>query len=357
MISGISLGKSFFHCISYCLEDKRELTEEQKINLSLKDGLRHKDRAEILAYNKCFGSKYELAEQFNDVRKLSKRVEKPVLHLSMRLAPGESLNKNQLLDIADEMVKEMGVADNQYIVIQHRDTKEQHIHIVANRVGYEGKAASSSNNYYKMDKLCRRLEKQYNLQQVLSPKSFLSAEQRLIPRHDIRKERLKNDIRQTLQKVKNYPEFEQQIKSLGYKIIKGRGISFIDDKKVKIKGSEVGFSLATLEKVFALKNGLATQLSQKKNIPEQNPSGAGYNKGEKKQPQLLQHPPAPYTVTQKIVQPLIPVAIHEKSVLAAKELSGILGELLHPDQMQPGAPEGLLNKKKKRKKKKLKIGF
>ena len=30
MIGNISLGKSFFHCISYCLEDKRQLTEEEK---------------------------------------------------------------------------------------------------------------------------------------------------------------------------------------------------------------------------------------------------------------------------------------------------------------------------------------
>ncbi len=34
MIGSISLGKSFYHCISYCLEDKRQLTDEEKISLS-----------------------------------------------------------------------------------------------------------------------------------------------------------------------------------------------------------------------------------------------------------------------------------------------------------------------------------
>ena len=41
--------------------------------------------------------------------------------------------------------------------------------------------------------------------------------------------------------------------ALGYQILKVRGIIFTDQKKVKIKGSEVGFSLAKIEKIFALK--------------------------------------------------------------------------------------------------------
>ena len=161
MIGTVSTGKSFSHCLGYCLEDKQELTEEQKINQSIKDGLQHKNRAEVLEYNKCFGDKHELAEQFRDVRRLSKRVEQPVLHLSVRFAPGEVLNRNQLIDIGQELAKDFGVADNQYITVWHKDTNEQHMHLVANRVGYDGKAASTSNNYLKMDRLCRRLEKEY----------------------------------------------------------------------------------------------------------------------------------------------------------------------------------------------------
>ncbi len=253
MICGISMGKSFSGCLGYCLDDKQELTEEQKIKLSLKDGVQHANRAEVLAYNQCFGDKNELAAQFNDVRKLSRRVEKPVLHMSLRLAPGEHLNKDQWLNIAEEIVKEMGIANNQYLVVQHRDTKEEHIHIVANRVGYDGKAASSSNNYYKMDKLCRRLEMKYQLQQVLSPRQFLPKEMRHLPRHDIRKEQMKKDVGQTLAMAKHYEDFALRLQSLGYKIIKGRGITFIDDKKVMVKGSELGYSLMTIEKTLQQK--------------------------------------------------------------------------------------------------------
>lgn len=269
MIGNITTGKSFFHCISYCLEDKQELSEEQKRNLSRNDHLHHKDRAEVLYYNKCDGDKYDLSRQFNEVRKLSRRVEKPVLHISLRLAPGESLTNDQLTKIGQEAAKEFGVADHQYLCVLHKDTREQHIHIVANRVGFDGKAASDSNNYRKMAALCRRLEKEYNLQEVLSPRKFLPAKERLLPRQDIRKERLKTDIATTLKAVRNFHEFEQAMEAKGYRIIKGRGITFIDDKKVKVKGSEVGFSLATIGKVLNLREQVV--IAEKEEARQQKP--------------------------------------------------------------------------------------
>lgn len=66
------------------------------------------------------------------------------------------------------------------------------------------------------------------------------------------------------------------MKSLGYQVLKGRGISFIDDKMVKIKGSEVGFSLLKLEKIFAIKQQLNTsqtegKIEQKIPLPQQQP--------------------------------------------------------------------------------------
>jgi hypothetical protein len=350
MIGNISLGTSFFHCISYCLEDKRTLTEEQKIKKSLEDGLQHKDRAEVLAYNKCFGDKYELAEQFKEVARLSRRVEKPVLHLSLSLRPGEQLNGNQLIEAAQEMAKEFGVADNQYLIIQHKDTNKQHIHLVANRVGYQGKAASTSNNYLKMDRLCRRLEKQYNLQEVLSAKRFLPKEQKLIPRHDTRKEKIKNDIKQSLNGAFSYDEFAQKLQALGYQIVKGRGITFIDNKKVKVKGSELGYSLHTIEKLL--------QQKQEKKLKPENLSGAAKRK-EKETATIPQKEVAATGFKHKKVitayeQNLLP----ENSVLEelSKGLGGILSDLLKPEYADQSISPELLHKAKiKRKRKRPKV--
>ena len=347
MICGISMGKSFSGCLGYCLEDKADLTEEQKIKLSVRDGVEHANRAEVLAYNQCFGDKNELAAQFNDVRKLSRRVEKPVLHLSMRLGPGEHLNKDQWLNIAEEIVKDMGVANNQYLVVQHRDTKEEHIHIVANRVGYDGKAASSSNNYYKIDKLCRRLEIKYQLQQVLSPKQFLPKEMRHLPRHDIRKEQMKKDIGQTLAKAKHYEDFALRMQLLGYKIIKGRGITFIDEKKVMVKGSELGYSLMTIEKTL--------QLKQERNLKQDGIKPLMKLTGElamRKQPQLhqkLSNPDQKRTAEQHKTPESIAGAIGDQ---IQKGMADVLHELTKAEHDGASVNPELLNQANLKKKKK-----
>jgi len=94
------------------------------------------------------------------------------------------------------------------------------------------------------------MELKYELKQVLSPRLYLSQKERLIPRQDIRKERLKEHIKQSLAESKIYADLEKLMKEKKYTIIKGRGISFIDDKKVKIKGSEVDYSLQTIEHIL-----------------------------------------------------------------------------------------------------------
>ena len=340
MIGHVSKGTSSYHCISYCLEDKVHLTEAMKQQLARMDNLQHKDRAEVLEYNQCFGNKYELAEQFRDVQKLSRRVEKPVLHLSLRLAPGENLNRDQLIEIGRQAAKEFGVADHQYITVLHKDTKEQHIHIAANRVGFDGKVASDSNSYKRMAALCRRLEKEYHLQEVLSPRAFLSPNERQLPRHDIRKDRLKENIQRTLKEVDHFSEFEKKMTDLGYKVIKGRGISFIDDKKVKIKGSEVGFSLMKIEQVLALKQELA--LRQKENLQQQ-------ELGEGTKPHTPSHRLTidPFPRPERKPEPVI----HTE-----KQIVSLLSKLLEPvPQMGGGEPYELSEEYLKRKRKRPKI--
>ena len=346
MIGSISLGASFFHCISYCLEDKRTLTEDQKIKKSLEDGLQHKDRAEVLAYNKCFGNKYELAEQFKEVARLSRRVEKPVLHLSLSLPPGEQLNRNQLIEAGQELAKEFGVADNQYPIIQHKDTNKQHIHLVANRVGYQGKAASTSNNYLRMDRLCRRLEKKYRLQQVLSAKRFLPKEQKLTPRHDSRKEKMKNDIQQSLKKAKNYDDFVKRMQALGYQIIKGRGITYIDDKKVKVKGSDLGYSLMTIEKML--------QQNQTQELKQENISKV--QEQEVKKISANQQIIATNARLRRRITEKQHLSSLEKSPLEElqKGIGGIISELFNPryhenDEINPELLKEAHRKKKRKK--------
>jgi hypothetical protein len=77
MIGKIGTGRSFSGCINYCLEDKLLRSQEAAF----------KNRAEILNFNQCFGNKKELIQQFNEVRRLNPGLSKPVLHITLSLAP------------------------------------------------------------------------------------------------------------------------------------------------------------------------------------------------------------------------------------------------------------------------------
>lgn len=248
MIGKIMIGKSFRGCLLYCLNDK---LEQQNLNT--------KNRAEVLFFNQCFGNQKELIRQFNEVRKLNAKVSKPVMHITLSLPPGEQLSKNKLMEICEHCAHDMGFGNNQYVAIQHNDTDHQHVHIVANRIGFDQCTVGDSNNYKKIANFCRKMELSYQLKKVNNPARFLSKEQRMIPRNDSRKERLRKRIQYSLQRARNYAEFQKQMIAFRYQVVKGRGISFIDDKHVKIKGSEVGFSLAKIERVLAFKQELSTQ--------------------------------------------------------------------------------------------------
>jgi hypothetical protein len=147
----------------------------------------------------------------------------------------------------------MGFDSNQYLAVEHLDTKHQHLHIVGNRIGFDGRTLSDSNSYKKIAEFCRQTELKYGLKQVLSPRRFLPKELRQIPRNDSRKQALETSIIDALFKANTYAHFEAMMKEKGYKIQRGRGIAFIDQKGVRTKGSEVGFSLNRVQKILGLK--------------------------------------------------------------------------------------------------------
>ncbi len=251
MIGKITIGKSFRGCLLYCLQDK---LEEQKQTPLMER------RAEVILYNRCYGNDKELIRQFNEVRQLNPKLAKPVLHITLGLAPGEKLPSGKLQEIAEDCAKEMGFSNNQFVAILHKDTGHQHLHIVANRIDFNGKTLSDSNNYQKIANYCRRMELKHHLKQVLNPRRFLAEELRNTPRLDQRKQKLKEDIKACLAGSKDYAEFEQKMKSLRYQVIRARGIAFKDPQKVYTKGSELGFSLSTIEKLLTLKQELRNEV-------------------------------------------------------------------------------------------------
>ena len=333
MIAKIIIGKSFKGCITYCLEDKKQ-TEEERIGV--------KNRAELFVYNQCFGNKQELIQQFNEVRQLNPKLSKPVLHITLSLAPEEKLSKAVLTDMVEDCSKQLGFEKNQYIAIQHNDTNHQHIHIVANRVAFDGKTVKDNHNYQKIASYCRKMETKHALKQVLNPRRFLAKELRQMPRHDVRKEHLKNEIEECLVSSKNYSEFENKIKQKGYEIFKARGIAFRNKQKVYTKGSEVGYSLQTIEKILSLKPELKQPFLEQKDRQKIQQAKEQF-KTEKHQvllPKLKGQKQESSIIRTKEIKPQMKETKH------CAEQPRLLEQLLKPEQQNERINPPLLKKRK-----------
>jgi hypothetical protein len=190
------------------------------------------------------------------------------MHIALSFAPGERLSKQQLSKVTNHCAEDFGFDKNQFIAVEHNDTEHQHFHVVVNRINFDGKTLSDSNNYKKISDFCRKMEKKFQLVQVLSPTKFLSAEQKDLPRHDNRREQLRMVIAQSLNSSKNYDEFAGKMRVGGYEIIKGRGISFIDRQAVKVKGSELGFSMEKINEQLKRNLSQAPKQTTYINLPQ-----------------------------------------------------------------------------------------
>lgn len=77
------------------------------------------------------------------------KTKKPVYHLSLSPAIGDSLSKTDWHDLSRDIIKTLKLERHQAIAVMHRDTffpdsdrLRPHIHLVANVVGDDGKCAN-----------------------------------------------------------------------------------------------------------------------------------------------------------------------------------------------------------------------
>lgn len=257
MVGKIKTGKSFGCILRYLFEGRKQNSRQaQEMAMQNK-------KAEVLAYNQCFGGKKQLTSEFIEASKLNPRVSRPVFHFSISFAYSDTgkLNLQDKIDMAEKLANAFRFQNNQYVVITHNDTRHSHIHVVANRIGYDGKTASDSHSYKRMAEYCRKMELEYELEKVLSPNRFLLPEQRVeqSQRHNQRKEILKAHICKAIQQSRNVYQVKKYMENKGYEVKLGRGIAFIDQQRVYFKGSQVGFSFQTIQNKLAKEHALQQQ--------------------------------------------------------------------------------------------------
>jgi hypothetical protein len=245
MIGYIGFGPSYRNTLQYCLHDKKAVQREGESETVVKD------RAEVLYYNQCFGNERELIRQFEEVQKLNLNIVKPVLHLSLSLAPEDVPSKGLFVDLARDCARALDFEDHQYVVIRHKDTDNAHAHIVVNRVGFDQHTVVNQYMLRKMNGFCREAEERYELKQTPAMRWYQSRTQRQEPSQDQRVIRLGEVIGEALKEVCVYDDLKRRVEAEGWRVYKTeRGIAFKDADRVVVRGWEAGYPWKKIEKTM-----------------------------------------------------------------------------------------------------------
>ncbi len=91
------------------------------------------------------------------------RVRQPVYHLGFSLNPGEHLSRESWEKAIDQVLHRMGLATHQAVLVAHRDTEKEHVHLIVNRVGPNGRAWDLHDDMVKAREAIRRIERDLGL--------------------------------------------------------------------------------------------------------------------------------------------------------------------------------------------------
>lgn len=210
---------------------------------------------ELIASKKCIGNSSQINFQMERNNAFNDRCLKNTFHIKIRIAQEDKgkLNTQDWIDISDDYAKKIGYQKNPYAVYIHEEgTDREHIHIIASRIQSNNLAVEDNFTHYKNMDFCREIEKKYNLRQV---KRVLEAvkKQEIFIKNDKRIAPLEEKIASAIKQSDSFADFEFHLKNMGIKTKKGRGIGFIDEKGVYIKGSDINrkYSLKGIEKLLS----------------------------------------------------------------------------------------------------------
>jgi hypothetical protein len=184
-----------------------------------------KEQGRVIDKNMAGENPRELAAEFGEIRKLRPNLGKAVLHVSLSAALGEKLTDEQWIEIGRRYLDGMGLEQNQFVITRHVDTEHEHIHILANRIRFDGSVTSDSQDYKRQEALMRELERDYGLQ-------------RLAPSHEAeRKAPTKGEIEGGIRT--GQPSARQQLQQLADAAAKDCGSFTLYQERLEAAGVEL----------------------------------------------------------------------------------------------------------------------
>lgn len=247
MIGKIKKGRSFGGCIRYVTQ---------------------KDDAEIIASEGVLlGTAEEMARSFRWQCLLNPDVTKPVGHIALSFKPEDAprLTDAFMARLAGEYLELMGIRNTQFIVVRHHGTDNPHCHIVFNRVDFDGKVISDSNDFRRNERVTKMLKEKYSLT-YSEGKQAVKTEK--LHASDKVKYEIYRAVKETLRSADTWKEFQNRLLKMGVEMefkYKGntnevQGIRFIKGR-LSFKGSEIdrSFSWSRLDAALERNHAVAQE--------------------------------------------------------------------------------------------------
>ncbi len=191
----------------------------------------------------------------------SERTATPVYHLSISFDPGDPVDRDAMLRVADRTLRDLGLQDHQAVLVAHNDTAHPHVHLMVNRVHPEtGRAWSNFRDYRRIEGSLREQEVEMGLRVVPGKHARVpgrnGAARARVPRAQRGDAAFLLDVQEraapVLRRARTWEDVEQGLAQHGLGVrVNGGGMSVTDGRQ-QVKASEVGatFSRARLEQRF-----------------------------------------------------------------------------------------------------------
>lgn len=229
MMAKIVQGSCFRGAINYVLDrEKAEHLASKGVRTSDKNAMIHS---------------FERQAKLNPIAK-------PVAHISLDFSAQDKdkLTSKMMVEIALEYMKKMGYGNTQVLMVRHFDREHPHLHLILNRVDFDGKRISDRNEKLRNMTVCKELTAKHGL--------YLSSGKENVKRHRLREpDATKYQIYDSL--VKNVPlskswaELEKRLKAEGIEVgFKTKG-STSQIEGVRFTANDLSFNGSKVDRQFS----------------------------------------------------------------------------------------------------------
>ena len=151
---------NFANLIKYI--DREASPDNESLIIEFPDGRQQIMSGDVRCETNCFSLQTAAAEM-NAVAAQNRRTLDPVYHFILSWPVADNPQNSDIFDSARECLKQLGMADNQFVTAIHRDTDHVHCHVAVNRINpISYRAANLWNDIDTLHKTCRRLELKHN---------------------------------------------------------------------------------------------------------------------------------------------------------------------------------------------------